>query len=173
MSAQRTESWSRERIEETWDALSLHGMAYDRQSMYNDEGADSEFCEGHRRALVEALERAELVPRSVADAFAHALGEIKRVTGTSTEAWHIATRALSRSGRGDRMSAHRDNIDSKVMREIDDRAIGLNCGDAGGGFLTFIDATSSEQVWVSRADLEWLRDVGIPAWLKEMADANG
>lgn len=69
--------------------------------------------------------------------------------------------------------AERD-IDSETMRVRDasvtgsESVIGLNAFNAGGGFLTFIDADSSEQPYVTRDDLVWLRDVGIPAWLREM-----
>jgi hypothetical protein len=46
--------------------------------------------------------------------------------------------------------------------------IGFNCPSATGGFLTFLDPSGVEQPYVTREELEWLRDVGIPAWLREM-----
>lgn len=54
--------WAREQIEAVWDVFSTKSLSYDRESMYRDEGADSEFCEMHRQALAETLTRAELVP---------------------------------------------------------------------------------------------------------------
>lgn len=54
--------WTREEVERVWDVFSTRGLELDRQSMYHDEGADSEFCETHRQTLAETLNRAGLVP---------------------------------------------------------------------------------------------------------------
>ena len=58
-----TDHWKRDQIERIWDVFAKHDMAFDRLSMYHDEGADSEFCEMHRRALVSVLDEAGLVAR--------------------------------------------------------------------------------------------------------------
>jgi hypothetical protein len=63
---------------------------------------------------------------------------------------------------------YRDNIDSAAMRATEDGCLGFNAFDRGGGFFTALSRDASEQVYLSRADLEWLRDEGIPAWLGEM-----
>lgn len=55
-----SESWNREQIEKVWDVFSERGLDVDRAAMYYDEGADSEFCEAHRRYLAETLDRAGL-----------------------------------------------------------------------------------------------------------------
>jgi hypothetical protein len=54
--------WTREQIEHVWDVFAQAGYAHDRESMYYDEGADSEFCETHRRSLRVALDLAKVVP---------------------------------------------------------------------------------------------------------------
>lgn len=55
-------TFTREQIEKVWDVFARYGMEFDRESMYYDEGADSEFCEKHRRALADALDEAGLAP---------------------------------------------------------------------------------------------------------------
>lgn len=60
-----SDHWTREQIEEVWDVFHQAGYALDRQSMYYDEGADSEFCETHRRSLRVALDLAGVVPKDV------------------------------------------------------------------------------------------------------------
>jgi hypothetical protein len=71
------------------------------------------------------------------------------------------------------------NVDADAARNLDDPArhrsldrisgqprwIGWNCGDEQGGFLTEVTPDSAEQIYLSREQLEWLRDVGLPAWL--------
>jgi hypothetical protein len=61
-----TGQWTRDRIEAVWDVFARAGLELDRASMYYDEGADSEFCERHRRLLAETLDRAQLVVRGAA-----------------------------------------------------------------------------------------------------------
>lgn len=75
LSDQDASRWSRLHIERFWDALgSLH---FDRESMYHDEGADSEFCEMHRRALADVLDRAQVVPGAVHEIIVSALNDIR------------------------------------------------------------------------------------------------
>jgi hypothetical protein len=74
---------------------------------------------------------------------------------------------------------YENEIDSNVKRYRDASitgsvsVVGLNAFNCDGGFLTFIDDASSEQPYVTRDDLVWLRDVGIPAWLREMDSEGG
>lgn len=65
--------WTRDQIEGAWDVFHQGGYALDRESMYYDEGADSEFCETHRRSLAVALDLAGAVPSSVAENLATAI----------------------------------------------------------------------------------------------------
>jgi hypothetical protein len=66
-----------------------------------------------------------------------------------------------------------NNIDSETIRPTEDGAFGLNCLTRESAFLTFVAVDGIEQPYVTRADLEWMRDVGIPAWLAEMDRADG
>lgn len=71
-------------------------------------------------------------------------------------------------------SSQSSEIDSATWRMRDASVtgsvsfIGLNAFSADGGFLTFLDHDHCEQPYVTREDLEWMRDVGIPGWLREM-----
>lgn len=80
--------FTREQIEKVWDVFHRYGMEYDRESMYYDEGADSEFCEKHRQRLADVLGEAGLAPSDPAR------------FGVNCEANESAPATLERPGAG-------------------------------------------------------------------------
>jgi hypothetical protein len=65
------------------------------------------------------------------------------------------------------------NLDSSTRLRVEDTDgphwLGFNCVSASGCFLTEITPDRSEQIHLTREQIEWLAAEGLPALLREMA----